>query len=168
MKKIQIRLDEELIEELKNKAECQQISFNSYISNVLNSLRKKEEVVYTTSVKKEKKEIEIRVYFTQNEAEIFKEYAKVNSWSLTKEIRHRVIGTIVKNAHLNGNELENMCSIKSSINVLGANINRIIREGRTVDMEGKNICEKLMEEIKNLKSQIERIEASSSTRFVLK
>lgn len=112
--------------------------------------------------------MESRVRFTESEAEILKAYAKNNGWSLTQEIRYRVVGSISKIGEISGEEMKLIREIKCCINVLGANINRIIREGRIVDIEGKDTCEKLITEMKKLKEQIERIEDSSKTRFIVK
>lgn len=100
--------------------------------------------------------------------QILQQYAQGNGWKLTQEIRYRVIGSISKKGKISGEEMREIREIRNAINALGRNINRIIREDRIVDQEGKNVCKDLIGHILKLNKKIEKIIQESEERFVVK
>ncbi len=121
------------------------------------------------SVKKEaEKQIEYRVRLSESEVKVLQKYAQENSWSVPKEIQYRVIGTLFDDEKISPKELEAIRGIKVSINALGNNINRIIREDRVMDKEGIKACTTLSNNIDKVRSLIMQIYEQSKERFSLK
>ncbi len=170
-KRVELQIHEELYKSIQDESRSQKQSINRLLVEIIGKVIGSKEIEYSERILEKnshKKLIESRVRFTESEAEILKEYAQNNGWSLTQEIRYRVVGSISKIGKISGEEMKLIREIKGCINVLGANINRIIRDGRIVDMEGKDTCGKLITEMKKLKAQIDRIEDNSKTRFIVK
>ncbi len=117
---------------------------------------------------KTEKLIEYRIRFTESEAERLTKYAQENSWSVPKEIQYRVIGTLSNNEKISPKELEAIRGIKVSINALGNNINRIIREDRVMDKTGVEACTLLSNNIDKVRGLIMQIYEKSRERFSLK
>lgn len=164
-----IRINKTQKEVLKSDAKRANLSVNQYINFLLSKQCTNNNIAYDERQGvDQRKEIRTRVSLEHGEAEILKRYAQENNWSLPKEVRYRVISTISKLGKISGEEMQLIRKIQGSINVLGSNINRMIRDDRVVDLEGKDICKKLVTEISNLKDQIKKIEDSSQTRFVMK
>lgn len=166
VKVITIRTENDLIKGLKEKSEEHRMSLNSYIKSVLKSEIQKKEQIYKEWINKpEKKEIESRVFFTKSESKVLREYAVSNGWSLSREVRYRVISTISKKPKLSGKELEAIYSVRSSINVLGANINRLIRNNKALTNENIEICKNLVELLKEIKDKISYLERCNHSNF---
>lgn len=164
-----IRINETQKEVLKSDAKRANLSVNQYINFLLSKQYANNNILYDERNEVDRrKEIRTRVSLEYGEAEILKKSAQENNWSLPKEVRYRVISTISKVGKISGEEMQFIRKIQGNINVLGANINRIIREGRVVDLEGKDLCEKLIMAMKELREQINKIEDSSKTRFTMK
>lgn len=169
-KMIRVRITEELLNELEAGAKEIKISRNNYINHILNlQLQQKERIFYKEVLgKQEKKEVESRVYFTAKEAEILKKYAKSNEWSMTKEVRYRTILSLSNKPKLDGEELKAIYTVRSSINVLGANINRFVRDSISITDNNIKICRDLSEAIKELKDKINYLEKCSYSSIELK
>lgn len=121
------------------------------------------------AVKKvEEKQIEYRVRLSESEVKVLQKYAQENSWSIPKEIQYRVIGTLFDDEKISPKELEEIRGIKVSINALGNNINRIIREDRVMDQEGMKACTILSNNIDTVRGLIMQIYEQSKERFALK
>lgn len=108
-----------------------------------------------------------RIRFTEDEVQILEQYAQENGWKLTQEIRYRVIGSISKRGKISGEEMREIRENRNAMNALGRNINRIIRESRIVDKEGKSVCKDLIGHILKLNKQIEKIIQASEERFLV-
>ncbi len=117
---------------------------------------------------KETKIIEHRIRFTESEADRLKQYAQENSWSVSKEIRYRVMGTMEDTGKISPKELELLRGIRVSINAVGNNINRIIRENRVMDQTGIEACRILSINIDKVRNVIMQIYEKSKVRFSLK
>ena len=109
-KQIRVRIEESLINQLKEEAKIYKISLSSHLNFVLNSFAKKEgkeEVTFEEVISKpEKKEIESRVYFTESEAELLRKHAEINEWSVSKEVRYRTVSSLAKKPKLSGEEFK--------------------------------------------------------------
>lgn len=118
--------------------------------------------------KKEEKQIEYGVRLSESEVKVLQKYAQENSWSVPKEIQYRVIGTLFDDEKISPKELEEISGIKVSINAVGNNINRIIREDRVMDQEGIKACTALSNNIDKVRGLIMQIYEQSKERFSLK
>lgn len=166
---IKIRITESLLSWLQEKAKELGMSVNCYVNFLINMLGKKEEKSYEEKINKyEKREIKSRVPFTVSEATLLREYALSNGWSLSKEIRYRVISSLSRKPKLNKEELETIRAVRASINVLGANINRLVRNSECISNENIEICKNLIELLKELKDKIGYLEKCSYSSFKLK
>ena len=65
-------------------------------------------------------------------------------------------------------ELKAIHAVKSSINVLGTNINRLVREGQSLSDDNINICQELITLMAELKDKINYLEKCGSSSFKLK
>lgn len=117
---------------------------------------------------KEKKVTEYRIRFTESDSDRLKQYAQANSWSVPQEIQYRVIGTLFDNEKISPEELAAIRGIKVSINAVGNNINRIIRENRVMDKAGVEACILLSNNIDKVRSLIMQTIENSKERFSLK
>lgn len=170
-KEIKLRVSEDLYNSLKNNMSNQGISVNRGIVELLKQqITIGQPVLLTEKQNKTilQKNIEKRIRLTEDEVQILQQHAKENGWKLTQEIRYRVIGSISKKSKISGEEMREIRENRNAINALGRNINRIIREGRIVDQEGKDVCQNLIEYILKLNKQIERIMQESEERFLVK
>ncbi|KIJ88769.1 hypothetical protein [Rickettsia asembonensis] len=169
-KEIKLRVSEDLYNSLKANMSNQSISVNRGIVELLKQQRTITDQLLLTekSTKTTLKKItEKRIRLTEDEVQILEQYAQENGWKLTQEIRYRVIGSISKNGKISGEEMRELRENRNAINALGRNINRIIREGRIVDQEGKNVCKDLVGHILKLNKQIEKIIQESEERFLV-
>lgn len=151
-KEIKLRVSEDLYNSLKANIPNQNLSLNRAIIELL-----KQQTTITAqpllTAKQNKtiqKIIEKRIRLTEEEVQILQQHAQANGWKLTQEIRYRVIGSISKKGKISGEEMCEIRENRNAINALGRNINRIIREGRIVDQEGKSVCKDLMKHILKL------------------
>jgi hypothetical protein len=168
-KALKVRVSESLLKALQRQARIEQMSVNSYINLMLTTSCKNQKVSFEEKVGQyEKKEVESRVYFTISEVNLLKEYALSNGWSLSKEIRYRVISSLAKKSKLSGEELKAIYSVRSSINVLGANLNRLIRNHEILSDNNIKVCQELTLLIKELQNRIHYLEKCSYSRFKLK
>lgn len=166
---VKIRMTENLSNIVQQKAQFASMSLSGYVNFLLSTLFKKDKVLFSeTTNKSEKKDIESRIFFTINEADILKVYAASNGWSLTKEIRYRVISSLSKKPKLNEQELKAIYAVRSSINILGANVNRLVREHESLSDHNIQVCQELVTLIKELKDKISYLEKCSSSNFKLK
>lgn len=164
-----LRLSEDLWLSLKNHAQEKEVSVNRLIHSILTtSLGKKEVLFDEVAGKLEKKDIESRVYFTVGEGAVLKAYAASNGWSLSQEIRYRVVSSVAKKPKLSGEELKAIYAVRSSINVLGANINRLVRDHKPLSDSNIHICQDLMTLLQELKDKISYLESCCSSTFKLK
>ena len=168
-KEIKLRVSEDLYNSLKANIPNQNLSLNRAIIELL-----KQQTIITDQpllTVKQNKTIqnitEKRIRLTEDEAQILQQYAQTNGWKLTQEIRYRVIGSLSKKGKISGEEMREMRENRNAINALGRNINRIIREGRIVDQEGKSVCKDLIGHILKLNRQIEKIIQESEGRFLV-
>jgi predicted DNA binding CopG/RHH family protein len=166
LKQVRVRIEEVLISQFKKEAKMCGMSLSSYMNYVLNSAVKKEKVLFEEIIdKKTKKDIVSRVRFTQSEIELLKKYANSNGWSITKEIRFRIILTLAKKPKLNAEELKAIYSVRSSINVLGANLNRIVRDNRVISDHNIIVCKELAELIQELRAKINWLDKCNRSSF---
>ena len=169
LKEIRVRLTESVSGLLQAKAQEFRIPLSSYINFVLTSESQTEERSFQEAIGKlDKKEVESRVYFTLSEANLLKEYALSNGWSLSKEIRYRVISSLAKKPKPSGEELKAIYRVRSSINVLGANLNRLLRNREMLSEDNALVCRELTLLIKELQDKINYLERCSCSRFKLK
>lgn len=173
-KRIEMQVNSGIYELVRGAAEHGNKSVNRYIIDLVTEtlsikLQKKQEITeenYKQS--KEQKVAEYRIRFTESEAERLTKYAQANSWSVPKEIRYRVIGTMEDTDKISPEELALLKSIRISINAVGNNINRIIRDDRVMDKEGTKACIILSNNIDKARSLIMQIYEKSKARFSLK
>jgi hypothetical protein len=169
VKRTRIRIEENLVNRLNEKSKEHKMSLNGYANFVLNSSIKKGEPLFEETINKpEKREIASRSYFTQSEMELLKKYAELNEWSVSREVRYRTISTLAKKPKLNKEELRAVYSVRSSINILGANLNRLIRNDQLLSDENIEVCTELAKLIKELRIKINYLEKCSYTHFKLK
>lgn len=169
-KTVLLRMSDELYKQVKENVKNKKVSVNSLIIDLIKDNVREKDVEYKEIICKKEKEIKcIRstIRFTKSEAEILSKYAQKNGWKITQEIRYRVIGGISKKGKVSGEEMELIKEIRQSINALGRNVNRIIREDRIVDQEGKDVCKKLVQKIIEVNEKIIQIEENSKTRFIV-
>lgn len=168
-KQIRVRIEEGLISSLKAEAKERKMSLSSYTNFMLNSFVKKGEPLFEETINKpEKKEIASRSYFTQSEIELLRKYAELNEWSVSREVRYRTISTLAKKPKLDQEELRAVYSVRSSINILGANLNCLIRNDHLLSDENIGVCTELAKLIKELRIKINYLEKCSYTHFKLK
>ena len=168
-KALKVRVTESLLSDLQKEASLAKMSVNSYINLTLIASYKNPEILFDEKAGHyEKKEIESRVYFTTSEAELLRAYAELNSWGLSKEIRYRTISSLSQKPKLSGEELKVIYAVRSSINVLGANFNRLVRNHASLSNDNISMCQDLGLLMKELKDKIGYLEKCSSTQFKLK
>ena len=168
-KSLKVRVTESLLGALQKEAEFAKMSVNSYINLTLNASSKTSDILFDEKIGcYEKKEIESRVYFTLGEADVLRAYAILNGWSLSKEIRYRTVSSFAKKPKLNGEELKAIYAVRSSINVLGANLNRLVRDQVSLSNDNIGLCQDLALLMKELRDKINYLEKCSTSRFKLK
>ena len=168
-KQIRIRVEKDLLDRLEEESKKYQMSFNGYINFLLNSATVRKETLFEEVINKpEKKEAEKRVYFTKSEEELLKKYVSSNGWSVAKEIRFRTIASLAKKPKLNKEELKAIYSVRSSINILGANLNRLIRNEQVISDHNIVVCKELSDLITELQSKVNWLMKCSNTHFRLK
>ncbi len=169
-KEIKLRVSEGLYNQIKKESIRSHRSSNCLLTNIIvnhlnQNISKKQSI--TSSTSQEKKPIRSTIRLTKLEAEILDQYAQRNGWKITEEIRYRLIGSITNSGKINGEEMSEIREIRNNINALGRNVNRIIREDKIVDSDGKTICAKLVEQIHIVGSKIEKIVHDSKSRFII-
>lgn len=161
-----IRMEEDLFNRLVKESKIFKISLNEYINSLLNSAVKKDEILFDEIInEKTKKDVISRVRFTQSEIELLKQYANSNGWSIAKEIRFRTILTLAKKPKLNKEELKALYSVRSSINVLGANLTRIIKNNQVISDHNIAVCKELAELIQKLQTKINWLDKCNRSSF---
>lgn len=169
-KEIKLRVSEDLYNSLKATMSNCGVSVNRGIVELLKQqITITDQPLLTEKSTKTtlQKIIEKRIRLTEDEAEILEQYAQENGWKLTQEIRYHVIGSISKKSKISGEEMREIRENRNAINALGRNINRIIREDRIVDQEGKNVCKDLIGYILKVNKKIEKIIQESEGRFLV-
>ncbi|WP_342226538.1 hypothetical protein [Rickettsia endosymbiont of Urophora cardui] len=168
-KEIKLRVSEDLYNSLKATMSNCGVSVNRRIVELLKQqINITDQPLLTEKQNKTiQKIIEKRIRLTEDEVHILQQYAQENGWKLTQEIRYRIIGSLSRKGKISGEELREIRENRNAINALGRNINRIIREGRIVDQEGKNVCKDLLGHILKLNKQIEKIIQESKERFLV-
>ncbi|WP_341763574.1 hypothetical protein [Candidatus Tisiphia endosymbiont of Beris chalybata] len=172
--RIEMQVNREIYELIKHAAQQGNKSVNRYIIDLVTEklstkLQEEHEIKEEYgNHSKEKKVVEYRIRFTESEGDRIKQYAQENSWSVPKEIRYRVIGTMQDTGKISPEELVLLRGIKVSINAVGNNINRIIREDRVMDQIGVEACTILSNNIVKVRSLIMQIYEKSKARFSLK
>ena len=168
-KAIKVRVTESLLGALQKEAEFAKMSVNNYINLTLNASSKNPDILFEEKAGVyEKKEIESRVYFTLGEADVLRAYASLNGWSLSKEIRYRTVSSFAKKPKLSGEELKAIYTLRSSINVLGANLNRLVRDQASLSDDNIGLCQDLSLLMKELRDKISYLEKCNTSRFKLK
>lgn len=168
VKQIRVRIEENLTNALKEEGRKHKMSVSSYMNFLLNSLVQKKEVSFEEKINKyERREIKSNVYFTKSEMELLRQHAISNDWSLPKEIRYRIVSSLAKKPKLNQEELKAIYSVRSSLNVLGANINRLIRNDQIIADHNIVICKELLELTKELTQKIGYLEKCCYSNFKL-
>ena len=166
---IKVRVCESLFHLLQKEAGSAQMSLSGYVNFILTSSLKKHPITFDEKVGKvEKKDTRIRVCLTASETALLEQHATQNDWSLTKEVRYRIVSSLAQKPKLTQEELKTIHAVKSSINVLGTNINRLVREGRSLSDNNINICRELMTLMADLKDKINYLEKCGSSNFKLK
>lgn len=166
---IKISVAENLFNFLQHNAKTLQMSLNGYANFLLNQFIKKQAVTFDEkTINLEKKKVRIRLDLTPSEKDVLKMYALNNNWSITKEIRYRLISSLAKKPKLTQEELKAIYRVRSSINVLGANINRLVREGRSLSDHNITLCQDLITLMTDLKDKINYLEKCSFSTFKLK
>lgn len=166
-----LRIDQSIYQNIKDVSAKKHKSINRLITEVITqnlAAHKQDSSIISAVHNKEEKLIEYRIRFTESEADRLKQYAQANSWSVPKEIQYRVIGTLFDNEKISPEELAAIRGIKVSINALGNNINRIIRENRVMDKTGVEACTLLSHNIDKVRNLIMKIIENSKERFSLK
>lgn len=170
-KEIKLRVSEDLYNSLKESISNQGISVNR---GIVELLKQQITITHPPLLTEQYTKVtaqnitEKRIRLTEDEVQILQKHAKENGWKLTQEIRYRVIGSISKKGKISGEEMREIRENRNAINALGRNINRIIREGRIVDQEGKDMCQNLISHILKLSKKIEIIIQESEERFLVK
>lgn len=165
---IKVRVTENLLRTLQKEAKVIGLSVNGYINFKLNSLLEKQGIAFNEKIgKREKKEVESRVYFTASEIGLLEKHAELNGWSVSKEIRYRIVSTLAKKPKLNKEELKAIYSVRSSINILGANINRLVRDDESLSDNNIEVCKGLIGLMKELKDKVNYLEKCSYSSFEL-
>lgn len=173
-KRIEMQVNSEIYELVKGAAQQGNKSVNRYIIDLVTDklsteLQDKHEIKEEKHSRiQENKITEYRIRFTESEAKRLKQYAQSNGWSVPKEIRYRVIGTMEDAGKISPEELELLKTIRISINAVGNNINRIIRDDRVMDQEGAKACMILSNNIGKVRNIIIQINEKSKARFSLK
>lgn len=166
---LNVRVSESLLNLLQKKAKLMQISLSRYVNFVLNSSIKKHEVPFDEKIGQyEEKDIKSRIYFTASEMELLKQHTLLNDWSITKEVRYRIVSSLAKKPKLNKEELKAIYSVRSSINVLGVNINRLVRDRELLSDNNIEVCKELITLMKELTDKISYLEKCSYSNFKLK
>ena len=169
MKALTLRFTENLWSMLKEYSQKNCVSINRVIHLTLTTSLGKKDISFDERINTpEKKEIESRVFFTPSETELLREYASLNGWSLTKEIRYRVISSLSRRPKLNQEDLKAIYAVRSSINVLGANVNRLVRDREPLSDSNIHVCQDLVTLLQELKEKIKYLEKCSSSTFKLK
>lgn len=169
MRALTLRLDEELWSDLKVDAQKNRVSINRLIQLTLTTSLKKKDVSFVERINViEKKEVESRVFFTVSEADILRTYALSNGWSLSQESRYRVVSSFAKKPKLSGIELKAIYELRSAINVLGANVNRLVRDRESLSDTNIHICQELITLLQELKNKIKYLEKCNFSTFKLK
>lgn len=166
-----LRLDQSIYQSLKDVSAKKLKSINRLITEAIMqnlAVHKQNSSIILEKRNKTEKLIEYRIRLTESEAERLTKYAQANSWSVPKEIQYRVTGTLSDNEKISPEELAAIRGIKVSINALGNNINRIIRENRVMDKTGVEACILLSNNIDKVRSLITQIIENSKERFSLK
>lgn len=168
-KTVKLRLSESLKQALQLRAQTEKVFINDVLNSLLTASLKKKDVIFQETIgKQEKREVEVRVYFTVSEADILRAFALLNDWSLGKEIRYRVISTFAKKPKLSGEEMKAIYAVRSSINVLGANVNRLVRDRDFLSDRNISVCQDLIALMQELKDKIRYLEKCRSSTFKLK
>ena len=166
---VKVRVRESLFDLLQKEAGSVQMSLSGYVNFILTSSLKKHPIKFDEKVGKvEKKDTRIRVCLTASETDLLEQHAIQNDWSLTKEIRYRIVSSLAQKPKLTQEELKSIHAVKSSINVLGTNINRLVREGRSLSDHNIDICQELITLMAELKDKINYLEKCGSSNFKLK
>lgn len=166
---VKVRVSEILLNFLQKEAVSTQMSLSGYINLILTSSVKKHAIAFEEKIDRyEKKESRIRVCLTASETALLKQHAVLNNWSLTKEVRYRILSSLAKKPKFNQEELKAIYAVRSSINVLGANINRLVRENESLSDDNMGVCKELVGLLKELKDKISYLEKCSSSNFKLK
>lgn len=166
-----LRIDQSIYQSLKDVSAKKHKSINRLIIEAITrnlAEHKQDNVIISVERNKEEKLIEYRVRFSESEALVLKEYAQRNSWSIPKEIQYWVTGILFNNEKISPEEIAAIRAIKASINAVGNNINRIIRENRVMDKTGVAACILLSNNIDKVRSLIMKIIENSKERFSLK
>lgn len=107
--------------------------------------------------RKEERTKEVRLCFTLNEWKILKEKSVLNGHKhLTQELRYIILNEIYKDKFQNTKELLKLTSTKTSINILGRNLNALNRELKRknlIKVDEKNL--ELM--LKNIVAKIDKL-----------
>ena len=169
IKLVPIRIPENLLELLKREAQSCGMSLNKYINLNLSNLKQNKKILFEeTRSRYEEKRKQISIYLSKSEIDLLKEYASVNEWSLSKEICYRIVSSLAKKPKLNREELKAIYTVRSAINVLGANINRLIRDSKPLTADNNGILQNLVELINELKNKISYLEKCNYSSFKLK
>lgn len=134
-KQLKVRVDEEVVEKAKQSAAGLGLSLNDYLALLLG---KPEAVSATYAVEeheviKLKRNKPVRVFLTAEEHEVIADLAKQRGWSMTQEIRWRVLATISKQPKLDKAEVAEINQLRTAINIVGRNLNSSMKKG-LIDM----------------------------------
>lgn len=169
LQQVRIRIETSLLNLLKMEAREHKMSLGSYVNFVLNSYLRKQVITFKEKVNKyEKKEAKSYTYFTRSEMTLLKQYASLNDWSVTKEIRYRIISTLAQKPKLSKEELRVIYSLRSEVSILGASINGLIRSNdKASSVSLDSTCRELLRLIKEIVDKIDYLEKCSHTHFKL-
>lgn len=166
---VKLRVSENLFDFLQHSAKTLQLSLNGYANFLLHQFIKKQAVMFDEKITNlEKKKIRVRVDLTPSEMDVLKMYALNNNWSVIKEVRYRLISSLAKKPKLTQEDLKAIYAVRSSINVLGANINRLVRDRELLSDNNIEICKELITLMTELRDKINYLEKCSSSNFKLK
>lgn len=168
MKKFKFSINDKNLEFLENISKetgaAKSKILNSLIDSFIQNPRNSETAnLDYRKEKNERKNKEVRIFFTQNEYDILKENATKNNHSfVTQEVRFRILNSIYSDKFSNGVELRQFILTKTALNQLGRNLNQFNRElgkKNIVKIDEKfintilqNILDKIDTLIKNLDS----------------
>lgn len=134
-KQMKVRIDEEVIEKAKQSAAGLELSLNDYLSLLLGQSEAVSQwcAVEEHEVVKLERNKPVRVFLTVEEHEVIADLAKQRGWSMTQEIRWRVLTTISNKPKLDKAEVTEINSLRTAINIVGRNLNSSMKKG-LIDM----------------------------------
>ncbi|OCR84628.1 hypothetical protein [Campylobacter fetus] len=133
--RIHINIDDDKIEIIKKIKQETKISISQIINFLISKYSKenddrKDKNRELLDIKNKKVESNkyIRINISNEEYQFLMQEAQKNGFNMTsKEIKYRLLNTIHNNKYFTSMELENFSQARSEINVVGRNLNRLLK-----------------------------------------